>query len=318
VAAALLAGPAAAGQGGAPGSADEAAAEHSGAPRRDSISGDTIDAVGLRLERDERSVRAVVLVHGVLGHPDSFRGLEVALGEGGFVPVPVIWTPAPGEGARGAATASLLPAIEAGLRRAGLDPASAFFAVGHSAGGLLLRDLAARDATFAERLRALVMVSTPNRGARTGIARAGCDVLRRWRGVACDLVAGSAYLTALGDSAPPIPTLAIGVEAPAPSWPAPPWDGDGDGRARGHDDAVMAEAVRLDGAAFAVFRAWRRSDHFDVLCAGELQDWVVGFLREGAIPETPRRRLRGEAGCAESKAAWRARNEWAGPGRFGS
>jgi pimeloyl-ACP methyl ester carboxylesterase len=258
-------------------------------------------------------VRPVVLLHGFDSNPDIFRGSEIYLAEAGFEPLLVPWRPGPGHDARQTATDVVLPGIEAALSDAGHPPDVRFHVVAHSMGGLMVRYLLEQATPeLAQRVESLVMISTPNHGPRTGLGHHACNAVadRDWRRLGCDLKPKSAFITGLGQAVPDgLPTryLAIGVESFEPFLPHPPFDGDGDGVARGHDKVVMAESAHLDGAPFVVFRAWgRRGDHHGSTCATELNAWVLGFLRDGTVPTETARRLRAGDLCeGMPKGPWR-------------
>ena len=277
----------------------------------------------------------VVLLHGFASRPDIWRGSEQILAEAGFEPVPVSWAPRPGMRSPQVARQVLLPAIEEALRSRGHAPGARFHVVAHSMAGLLMRFLVEHpraaaetpwpgggwtgdgrpdgDPALAGRLLSLVMLSTPNRGAHTGAAAAACAGFAKpvWRPLACDLAPDSPFVDFLGPAAPVELAdryLAIGVSTAAPLLLLPARDLDGDGVARGHDNAVYADAVKLDGAAFALWRGWTRSDHFRSTCSTELNGWIVGWLRDRIVP-LPGPRVRSRDACAGiSKAAWRKRN----------
>ncbi len=215
--------------------------------------------------------------------------------------------------ARTTAVEVLLPAIEERLALQGHPPDAPFHVVAHSMSGLLMRYLVehARPDLQA-RVRSMVMISTPHRGARTGVANLACGLWTApWKALGCELRPRSELVRLLGASKPAdvaVPYLAIGVESAEPMVPVPAWDADGDGRALGHDKAVMAESAMLDGAPFVVWRAWGRlGDHFGVTCSAEVNDWIVDFISGGAVPAPPERRIRATDACEGiSKGAWRA------------
>lgn len=230
----------------------------------------------------------VVLVHGFASHPRMWRGTARLLEEAGFLPVPVAWEPEEGMGIPEAARDVLAPRVEEALAALGVPPDAPLFAVGHSTGGLLLRWLVQQEGW--DRIQRLALLSTPNHGARTGVARIACDTYRQpWRAVACDLIPGSAALEALGPLAPSeVPTLSVGVETVPNLLPAPLYDGDGDGRAHTHDNAVMAESAWLEGATFRIWRGRRHRSHFSVSCSSAVNGWVLAFFRGESVPEQAR------------------------------
>lgn len=277
-----------------------------------------------------------MLLHGFGSDTDIWRGAEPALRAAGFDPIPIRWRPEPGQRAPQVAIHVLRPAIDAALVERGYAPDSRFHAVGHSMGGLLLRFLIEHpwadvdtpwrmggwtgdglpdgDPAFADRVASLVMISAPNQGARTGVAYAACGLFwdPDWRPLGCDLTPGSPFVRHLGSARPEgvdVPYLAIGVSTAVPMFFLAPFDGDGDGRPRGHDNAVMAEAVRVEGGAFALWRAWRQSDHFHVTCSAEVLGWIGAFAASGAVPPAAAPRRRSVNACAgNTKAAWRRAN----------
>lgn len=239
-----------------------------------------------------------------------------------------------GQRAPQVATQVVLPTIERALAGAGISRSSTFHVVTHSLGGLLLRYLLEHpdvdadepladgswrgdgrsdgDPTLRDRVLSLVLLSTPNQGARTGIAQMACNTYPRgnWRPLSCDILPEAPFQQLLGARMPgdlQVRYLAIGVEAAAPLFPALPYDGDGDGRGAGHDNAVMAEAVRLAGAPFAVWRGWEQSDHFHATCSTTINEWILGFVTDGTLPPSDSARHRGANACQGlPKGPWRA------------
>ncbi|HCP46424.1 MAG TPA: hypothetical protein DIU15_10295 [Deltaproteobacteria bacterium] len=275
----------------------------------------------------------MVLVHGFDSGPEIWRGTARILQERGYLALPVLWAPEAGQRAPQVATQVLLPRIREALSAAGIPPESGFHVITHSLGGLLLRFLLEHpgedadeplsngswrgdgvpdgDPNLRQQVRSLIMLSTPNQGARTGVARMACSAYHRkeWRPLGCDMLLTSPFQTLLGTRKPSevdTPYLAIGVEAPAPLFFAPPYDGDGDGQRAGHDNAVMAEAAQLDGAPFVVWRGWRQADHFHSTCSETVNGWFLSFLDRGAVPEPSTARSgRGDACRGLAKGAWR-------------
>lgn len=266
----------------------------------------------------------VVLIHGFDGGPEDFRGTELVLEARGFDPLLLDWQPVAAEGVLQVAHGVIEPAIEALLEEAGYGPDSSFHLVGHSLGGLLARVLLEQPrpgATLAPRVLSLVMLSTPNQGARTGIARAACHTYHHaiWRPLACDMVVGSALLDELGGSRPEgvqAPYLSIGVEANGLYFPARPYDGDGDGHRSSHDNAVMAEAAYLGGAPFVLWRGRTQSNHFRGPCSSVVNGWIADFMSDGTVPVAEARRVPSGNSChGLSKKDWlHAREVEAGRG----
>lgn len=266
----------------------------------------------------------VVLLHGFDSHPRMWRGTERLLRDAGFEPIAIAWRPEPGMRVPQAATQVVLPAIRHELARRGYRPDAPWSAVGHSTGGLVLRWIAEHphadadavlpggfwggdgeadgDPALAARLRTLVMLSTPSRGARTGVARIACDTWHdaAWRELACDLIPGVPLLEHLGARKPDGVSaryLAIGVETAPNLLPAPLFDGNGDGLASTHDNSVMAESGWLAGAPFVIWRGRKQRSHFTVSCSSTLNAWIVEFLDGGPAPVQPLGRQPSEDIC---------------------
>ena len=239
----------------------------------------------------------MVLVHGFASAPRMWRGAESALKSVGFDVVNIAWEPEEGMGIAEAAERVLRPQVETLSTRHHVR----LHAIGHSTGGLLLRWLAEQSSEPVE-FASLTLLSTPNAGARTGVARIACDSFRQpWRALGCDLIAGSAALEVLGTSVPPASStryLAIGVETLPNLLPAPPYDGDGDGVAHSHDNAVMAESAWLEGATFRIWRGKTQRSHFTVACSSTVNDWVVRHLRGEDVPAQEPGRLASEDLCS--------------------
>lgn len=259
----------------------------------------------------------VVMLHGFDSDPDIFRGSEIYLRDEGLLPLLVPWAPGDGQDAFATATDVVLPAIEAHLSAAGRPEGARFAVVAHSMGGLMVRYLLEHARPdLAERVVALVMISTPNHGPRTGVANHACAGYpdRAWRQLGCDLRPKSELITTLGITPPEgLATryLSIGVESFEPMIPLPSYDGDGDGVARGHDKTVMAESAWLEGVPFVVWRAWgRRGDHHGTTCAEGVNRWAIDFIVDGLVPTPPDRRVRAVDLCRGiSKRRWRSERE---------
>ena len=248
----------------------------------------------------------VVLIHGFDSSPELWRGTRAILAVEGYAPLVLNWQPEAGKGAAETASSVILPRVEQALREAHYPPDSPFHLVTHSLGGLLARFLleqpAADTAGWRDRVRSLVMLSTPHHGARTGLAALACRHYskRAWRELGCDMRPRSVFLQSLGTSKPAgltVAYLSVGVESPAPFLLVPLFDGDGDGCPRGHDNTVMAESAYLDGAGYALWRGWDRSDHFTASCSRVVNRWIVEFLREHKVPVASARRVRGGDAC---------------------
>lgn len=245
---------------------------------------------------EERSV--VVLLHGALSGPEVWRGSEALLAEAGFDTLNLRWRPEAGQGLAEVADEQVAPAIEAALLDRGWQGRPLHF-VTHSTGGLVARHLVEGGWALADQVESLAMISAPHHGPHTGVAALGCASVRGdWRQIVCDLRPGSAFLASLGLRKPEAVRaryLNIGVAAPAPYFWAL-YDGDGDGRPRGHDNVVAVEAAWMPDVPFIVWRAWSQADHFHVTCAREVNAAIIEFLRGGEA-ELPARRVRGTDAC---------------------
>lgn len=296
----------------------------------------TLALICALLPASAAAAEPVILLHGFGSRADIWRGAEIALRDAGFDPIPVQWRPEPGQRAPQVAVHVVLPAIRDALVAHGHAPDAGFHAVGHSMGGLLLRFLIEHpwadvddawriggwsgdgvpdgDPTFAARVKSLTMISTPNQGARTGVAKAACALFPDpdWRPLGCDLTPDSPFVRHLGSTRPEglaTPYFSVGVSTAAPLFLLPPYDGSGDGDGRAHDNAVMAEATYLFGADWALYRGWTQSDHFHVTCSKTVIGWAIGFARSRSVPASAGPRERAVNLCAGvSKAQWRAAN----------
>ena len=223
-----------------------------------------------------------------------WRGTAAFLEAQGYQPVLVSWAPDEGQGAIEVGEQVIAPLIDTALTEAGFSKEDSFHLVAHSLGGLISRHLLEQSgpafADWPKRVRSLTMLSTPHHGARTGLAAFACHHFRdrRWRAVACDMRPRSDFLRRLGSirsSKRSVPYLSIGVESPASFLWVPLFDGDGDGRPRGNDNAVMAESSVLAGAPFALWRGWSENDHFTASCSSVVNGWILQFVRSGQLPE---------------------------------
>ncbi len=248
----------------------------------------------------------VILLHGFDSSPDLWRGTSALLQDHGYRPISISWVPREGEGSVSVGERVIAPAINTALAEAGFTEADSFHIVAHSLGGLIARQLlehpGASSKDWPKRVKSLVMLSTPHQGVRTGLASFACRHFRdrRWRETACDMRLRSSFLAQLGrglSGEPPVPYLSIGVESPRPFLLVPLFDGDGDGRARGNDNTVMAESAVLDGAPFVLWRGSSESDHFTASCSSVVNGWIRQFLDSRAIPEPQARRMRSENIC---------------------
>jgi hypothetical protein len=152
------------------------------------------------------------------------------------------------------ATQIVAPAIDDGLRRAGLDPARQVVdVVAHSVGGLIARYLIEKtgpqaDApSWAARIDDVVMVATPNHGSEIGFLEAtlgpGHDSSD---GIAGDMKPSSSFLRRMGTREPPGEVYTtIGGDPWLFRWLR--------SGHHGFDGAVPAESPFLDGAARYTF-----------------------------------------------------------------
>ncbi|UCH72745.1 MAG: alpha/beta fold hydrolase [Rhodospirillales bacterium] len=214
----------------------------------------------IRAERDipPNGKHLVVLLHGLGRSRASFKGLQRALAEAGHEVAAIGYPSTRRDLAANAAVLEDLLADLPGVERISF--------VTHSLGGLLVRELLARDSDWRGRIAvdSLVMIAPPNRGS------AMADVLQYvppinlllWRGLFC---ATTRHATGL-----PVPDVPFGIVAAGRSGTGynPFLDGD--------DDLIVRVAeTSLDGAA-----DWLqvRGLHAVVMNAPQTVQAVLDFL----------------------------------------
>lgn len=249
----------------------------------------------------------VVLVHGFASAPDIWRGLEPVLVRRGYVPISIAWSPA----LDAPIEQSLGPGVQRRIREAiaaaGYDPKGPWSAVGHSLGGLVLRQLQLdRPEDLAAPQRVLALAS-PWLGPRTGIGRTACDTFpdATWRPAVCALLPGAPFLTGLSPESLDERWLLVGSETGAPLLPAVGWDGDGDGRIGGHDDAVAVESAVPAGSRGVRIRGGFFARHFQLTCTEAVAELVLAHL-DGRRVDTDTVRGPGQDLCrGRPKKGWR-------------
>jgi len=246
----------------------------------------------------------VLLIHGFDSSPAMWRGQAAYLYAQGYRLLPIRWEPSrPGMTIPEVAEEVLRPAIAEALEDETLR--APLHAIGHSTGGLLLRWLVEQSPEDPLELDKLVLLSTPNAGARTGVASIACDTYKQpWREIACELKPSSATLQTLGTKVPDgVATeyLTFGVETRPNLLPAPGFDGDGDGTRHTHDNAVMAESAWLEGAEFRIWRGVRTRSHFTVACSSTVAVWIRGFLAGLPVPPQVEGRVPTDDLCRDAK-----------------
>jgi pimeloyl-ACP methyl ester carboxylesterase len=180
----------------------------------------------------ERGRHLVLLLHGIFRSKDSFNPMAVALRKHGYSAYPVNYP----------STRQSLEAhaeqIEGLLDR--VDWAEQVSLVGHSMGGMVARVLLSRPGAWRERMdfHRLVMIATPNRGAKMIERLEGVSAFRQVAGPCADQMHPERA------SEVPIPSVRFGTIAGV--------RGDGKGFnpfLEGEDDmTVRADATRLEGA----------------------------------------------------------------------
>jgi pimeloyl-ACP methyl ester carboxylesterase len=246
----------------------------------------------------------VVLLHGGYGSERSMACLSSALQGSAYETINLEWRPpGPDHGIEATYQEAVLPALRAEVGE------RAWFAVGHSAGGLMIRRLleGAPDTEredLASRALGAVLIAVPNAGLGTGLARLMCALdPSPWRALSCDLRRGSPWLHRLyqdfGERAHP-PYLSIAGRAPwQPRADLP--DLDGDGWTGWSDGVVATDSQSLPGVPTWVLTG-ARATHRDLPCRPELAEWVLEALGAwsvtGELDALRIRRLRGAAGAA--------------------
>ena len=209
-----------------------------------------------------RSKHAVFLVHGLFRSKDSFRKMATALRRRGY-DVESITYPSTRQSLR--EHADQLQRILANLE----DYEEVSF-VTHSLGGIVVRDLLAREAPWKKKIkvRRLVMLGPPNRGSVVA------EVLEDW--LPYRVVAGEAalQLTPAGVNKIPPPACTFGIIAGGTGTdiglnPGLPGDNDG---------TVLVESTRLDSADdFLVVRCL----HSFLMNSDEAIEATARFLKTG-------------------------------------
>ena len=233
--------------------------------------------------------RPVICLHGFNGDASTFVAALEPLRAAGLDPIPLTWSPPDGRtGIAGTAVQVVGPLIDAELSRRGYPRGQRFSVLAHSMGGLVARQLVELEGWDA-RLDRMVMVSVPNRGARTGLGGGACTLppTHPWRCAGCDTRRGSPFLDELGTV--PTPDLAERYLTIGASWRATPMPGGGDldGSGRGHanDGVVATESPYLDGVPLRIWKGRGPSQHTRLLCNSVVMGWMVGFLVDGTVPE---------------------------------
>jgi hypothetical protein len=182
--------------------------------------------------RAEPSV-PVVLIPGWHGDPGSFDRMIPALEGAGLTvldfdpgragPQALAYAPtADGQHIPDVAAAVVRPAIDAALARAGYPPDAEVDIVGYSMGGLVARSLI-EQGEWADRVRTLVMLGTPNHGTIAAWVPATVGGFGRWNATGSDMRPGSPFLRSMGTAEPAGERyVAIGG---APPWLPVRYDG---------------------------------------------------------------------------------------------
>ena len=175
----------------------------------------------------------VVLIPGWHGAPGSFDRMIPALEGAGLTVLDfdpgragaqaLAYAPsADGQHIPDVATTVVRPAIDAALVRAGYPPGAEVDVVGYSMGGLVARSLI-EQAGWANRVRTLVMLGTPNHGTIAAWVPASVGGFGRWNATGADMRPGSPFLRSMGTAEPAGERyVAIGG---APPWLPVRYDG---------------------------------------------------------------------------------------------
>lgn len=154
-----------------------------------------------RWARADRPV-PVILLPGWRGEPATFDRMVPALKSAGIDAIAVGYRPsADGQHIPDLATTVVGPAIEAALVSNGYPKDGPVDIVGYSMGGLVARSLVEK-AGWAERVRNLVMLGTPNHGTIAAWMPATVGVFGRWNATGADMRPGSPFLRSLGTAEP--------------------------------------------------------------------------------------------------------------------
>ena len=154
----------------------------------------------------------VVLIPGWHGDPASFDRMIPALEAAGLTVLDfdpgrggvqaLAYAPAnDGQHIPEVAAAVVRPAIDAALARAGYPAGAAVDVVGYSMGGLVARSLIEQSG-WADRIRTLVMLGTPNHGTIAAWVPATVGGFGRWNATGADMRPGSPFLRAMGTAEP--------------------------------------------------------------------------------------------------------------------
>ena len=224
-------------------------------------------AVATTPESTPTSKPPVVLLHGLGRTPRAMACLERPLQQAGYTVHNI------GYPSRSQAIPALADGVAEQLHELGLGTQT-INAVTHSMGGIVLRQLAARDQVDIQRA---VMFSPPNHGSEV------IDHMRALPGFAVTMGPAALQLHTGDDSVPNslgAATFAVGIIAGTRSynplfskWIA----GDDDGK-------VSVDSARLEGMeAFAALPL----NHTRMMCDTQAQAYVLEFLRSGTFPAEP-------------------------------
>ncbi len=182
--------------------------------------------------RAERPV-PVVLIPGWHGDPASFDRMIPALEGAGLTVLDfdpgragaqaLAYAPsADGQHIPEVAATVVRPSIDAALARAGYPPGAEVDVVGYSMGGLVARSLIEKGG-WADRVRTLVMLGTPNHGTIAAWVPATVGGFGRWNATGADMRPGSPFLRSMAAAEPAGERyVAIGG---APPWLPVRYDG---------------------------------------------------------------------------------------------
>ncbi len=212
----------------------------------------------------------VVLQHGLFRTEASMFRLERALRAHGYEPLNPRYASTRGSLADHAAT---LAAAVATRRDAG--PVGAWSFVGHSMGGLVVREYLRR--TDAVRPTAVVTLGTPHRGAVLA------DLRKRWFVFRWAMGTGAAFELSPGDA-----RLGDGWQWPCPLGAVAGSLGDGNAAIAGEDDGTVGVAEALPDAASA--RLVLPLGHTRLSFADASLAATLHFLARGTFPPAPRMR----------------------------
>jgi pimeloyl-ACP methyl ester carboxylesterase len=225
------------------------------------------DALPGAAERKRQSDHVVLLLHGLFRAKDAFQPMESALRQAGFEAEAVNY---PSTQTTIEDHAEQLERLLSRLR--GVKTVSF---VTHSLGGIVARELLGREGAWKAKLsiNRLVMIATPNQGARMADTLLPSWAFRRLAGPA------GTQLTTDYAAVVPAPSVPFGIVAGV--------RGDGKGfnpLLKGDDDIIVAkESTHLDGAEDTLVV---KAIHTFIMQRREVMQGTIRYLRTGRFTDS--------------------------------